>query len=38
VSRKGYSPVNAAREVPFGRLKNGMYYDRQWSHVSLHSG
>jgi len=30
MSKKGYSPDNAACEGFFGRLKNEMYYDRRW--------
>jgi transposase InsO family protein/transposase-like protein len=35
MSRKGCSPDNAACEGFFGRLKNEMYYGRDWSGVSL---
>lgn len=35
MSRKGCSPDNAACEGFFGRLKNEMYYGRDWSGVTL---
>ncbi|EBS5765058.1 IS3 family transposase [Salmonella enterica subsp. enterica serovar Enteritidis] len=35
MSRKGCSPDNAACEGFFGRLKNEMYYGREWSDVTL---
>ena len=35
MSRKGCSPDNAACEGFFGRLKNGMYYLRSWTNVSI---
>lgn len=35
MSRKGCSPDNAACEGFFGRLKNEMYYGREWSGVTL---
>lgn len=35
MSRKGCSPDNAACEGFFGRLKNEMYYGRNWSGVTL---
>ena len=35
MSRKGCSPDNAACEGFFGRLKNEMYYGRNWSGVAL---
>ncbi|MDN6500070.1 MAG: IS3 family transposase, partial [Yaniella sp.] len=31
MSKKGYSPDNAACEGCFGRLKNEMYYGRRWT-------
>lgn len=37
MSRKGCSPDNAACEGFFGRLKNEMYYGRNWSDVTLDS-
>lgn len=30
MSKKGYTPDNAACEGFFGRMKNEMYYDRRW--------
>jgi len=30
MSRKGYSPDNAACEGFFGRLKNELFYSRNW--------
>ncbi|WP_441683039.1 IS3 family transposase [Flaviflexus sp.] len=33
MSRKGYSPDNAACEGLFGRMKNEMYHHRRWSDV-----
>ena len=35
MSRKGCSPDNAACEGFFGRLKNEMYYGRDWPGVTL---
>lgn len=35
MSRKGYSPDNAACEGFFGRLKNEMYYHRSWIDTTL---
>lgn len=35
MSRKGCSPDNAACEGFFGRLKNEMFYNRNWAGVSL---
>ena len=35
MSRKGCSPDNSACEGFFGRLKNEMFYGRQWSGVSV---
>ncbi|WP_250981549.1 IS3 family transposase [Rahnella sp. CG8] len=35
MSRKGCSPDNAACEGFFGRLKNEMYYGRDWSGITL---
>jgi len=37
MSRKGCSPDNAACEGFFGRLKNEMYYGRDWSGVTLNN-
>ena len=35
MSKKGYSPDNAACEGFFGRLKNEMFYHRSWAGVSI---
>ena len=35
MSKKGCSPDNAACEGFFGRLKNGMYYNRNWIDTSI---
>lgn len=35
MSRKGCSPDNAACEGFFGRLKNEMFYGRQWDGVTI---
>ena len=35
MSKKGCSPDNAACEGFFGRLKNEMYYDEDWTNVSI---
>lgn len=35
MSKKGYSPDNAACEAFFGRLKTEMFYNRNWQGVSL---
>ena len=35
MSKKGCSPDNSAREGFFGRLKNEMFYGRDWHDVSL---
>src|SRR5690606_33274603 len=35
MSRKGCSPDNAACEGFFGRLKNEMYYHRDWINTTL---
>lgn len=35
MSKKGYSPDNAACEGFFGILKNEMFYDRDWTDVSI---
>lgn len=35
MSHKGYSPDHAACQGFFGRLKNEMYYGREWSGVTL---
>jgi len=36
MSKKGCSPDNSACEGLFGRLKNEMFYNRNWSGISLH--
>jgi len=36
MSRKGCSPDNSACEGLFGRLKNEMFYNRDWKGVSTH--
>ena len=35
MSRKGYSPDNAACEGFFGRLKNELFYARDWQTTSI---
>lgn len=35
MSKKGYSPDNAACEAFFGRLKNEMFYNHSWINVSI---
>ena len=35
MSRKGYSPDNAACEGFFGRFKNEFLYNRDWSNISI---
>lgn len=35
MSRKGCSPDNAACEGVFGRLKNEMFYNTDWSGISI---
>lgn len=35
MSKKGCSPDNSACEGFFGRLKNEMFYKRDWSKVSI---
>ncbi len=35
MSRKGCSPDNSACEGLFGRLKNEMFYHRDWTSVSI---
>lgn len=35
MSRKGYSPDNAACEGFFGRLKNEMFYQRNWKNITI---
>lgn len=35
MSKKGCSPDNAACEGLFGRLKNEMFYNRDWRGVSI---
>ena len=37
MSKKGCSPDNSACEGFFGRLKNEMFYNRNWNHVSIES-
>lgn len=37
MSKKGCSPDNSACEGFFGRIKNEMFYERDWSNVSLDS-
>lgn len=37
MSKKGYSPDNAACEGFFGRVKNEMFYNRRWAGVTLDS-
>lgn len=34
MSKKGFSPDNSACEGFFGRIKNEMFYDRDWSNVT----
>ena len=36
MSKKGCSPDNSACEGLFGRLKNEMFYNRDWTGVSIH--
>ena len=35
MSKKGCSPDNSACEGFFGRLKNEMFYNRNWNHISV---
>ena len=35
MSKKGYSPDNLACEGLFGRIKNELFYGRDWMEVSL---
>ena len=35
MSKKGYSPDNSACEGLFGRIKNELFYGRDWMGVSL---
>lgn len=35
MSKKGCSPDNSACEGFFGRIKNEMFYNREWQAVSL---
>lgn len=35
MSKKGCSPNNAACEAFFGRLKNEMFYNHNWTHVTI---
>jgi transposase InsO family protein len=35
MSKKGCSPDNSACEGFFGRLKNEMFYKRDWSNISI---
>ena len=37
MSKKGCSPDNSACEGFFGRLKNEMFYTRNWNHISIES-
>lgn len=37
MSKKGCSPDNSACEGFFSRIKNEMFYERDWSNVSLDS-
>ena len=37
MSKKGCSPDNSACEGFFGRLKNEMFYNRNWNHISIES-
>ena len=37
MSKKGCSPDNAACEGFFGRLKNEMFYNKNWNHISIDS-
>lgn len=37
MSKKGYSPDNAACEGFFGRLKNEFFYNRDWRGISIES-
>ena len=37
MSKKGYSPDNAACEGLFGRIKNEMFYNRNWIGVTMDS-
>ena len=37
MSQKGCSPDNAACEGFFGRLKNEMFYNKNWNHISINS-
>ena len=37
MSKKGCSPDNSACEGFFGRLKNEMFYGRNWNHASIDS-
>ncbi len=35
MSKKGYSPDNAACEGFFGHLKTEMFYNRNWDEISI---
>lgn len=35
MSKKGYSPNNSACEGFFGRLKNEMFYQRDWKNTTI---
>ena len=35
MSKKGCSPDNSACEGFFGRLKNKMFYEREWKNISI---
>ncbi|MBQ3559857.1 MAG: IS3 family transposase [Agathobacter sp.] len=37
MSQKGCSPDNAACEGFFGHLKNEMFYNKNWNHISINS-
>ena len=37
MSKKGCSPDNSACEGFFGRLKNEMFYNRNWNHTTIDS-
>lgn len=37
MSKKGCSPDNSACEGLFGRLKNEMFYNRDWTGISINA-
>lgn len=37
MSKKGCSPDNSASEGFFGRLKNEMFYNRNWNRITIDS-